>query len=67
MDATQQIVTGRLCPECGSGSTESNGAHEYRCCKCDFRWGFDPEPYNMGMSDEESLEYFDRYIAGDRR
>lgn len=33
--------TGAECPECGSRLTEDNGAAEYRCMKCDHRWGTD--------------------------
>lgn len=35
------IATGEQCPECDSRDTESNGSTEYRCCKCDHRWGFE--------------------------
>lgn len=34
-------ASGDRCPECGSRLTEDNGATEYRCCKCDHRWGFE--------------------------
>lgn len=30
---------GEECPDCGSRDTESNGSTEFRCCKCDHRWG----------------------------
>lgn len=30
---------GKLCPECDSTDTESNGSTEYRCIRCDHRWG----------------------------
>lgn len=32
---------GAECPDCGSRDTESNGSTEFRCCKCDHRWGFE--------------------------
>lgn len=39
-DARQlRIEQGQECPDCGSRDTESNGGTEYRCCKCDHRWG----------------------------
>jgi transposase-like protein len=34
-----RIHHGEQCPECNSRDTESNGSTEYRCCKCDHRWG----------------------------
>jgi tRNA(Ile2) C34 agmatinyltransferase TiaS len=35
------IAAGALCPECRSRDTEDNGSTEYRCRKCDHRWGVD--------------------------
>lgn len=35
----QRIARGAECPDCGSTDTESNGGTEYRCCRCDHRWG----------------------------
>ena len=32
-------AVGDECPDCGSNETESNGAREYRCICCDWRWG----------------------------
>lgn len=40
-DQYRRIATGKLCPECFSVATESNGHTEYRCIKCDHRWGVD--------------------------
>jgi tRNA(Ile2) C34 agmatinyltransferase TiaS len=34
-----RVEHGHECPVCGSRDTESNGGTEYRCCKCDHRWG----------------------------
>lgn len=37
--AERRIATGKECPECGAWDTEDNGATEYRCKRCDHRWG----------------------------
>lgn len=47
------IVRGEECPDCGCKDTESNGEmswrnREYRCVKCDWRWGHEcSSPYGF--------------------
>lgn len=34
-----KVVEGEICPECNGHKVESNGMREYRCVKCDHRFG----------------------------